>query len=515
VFRNIGMDAVYIHDSTDISVESCDIYDVGLRGIHIKKNGNTDTLERANITIFNNYISDTGRDSSRNRYTAGVYVDSGVGAVIVNNTICNMKNSAIRYSGNMQKIQNNEIYNCVKEAADAGAIYSGRSFTEYGTVIENNYFHTFGAGLTSQEAGAVFWDDKHSGNTFAGNIVDMVDTPNTVGVIIGGGRDNIVENNIFVGDTAVYGADRNISSFTKYYDNAEFKSFTNAANVSDAKSISDDDWKSAYKTKFPNIMANYNELISGKYTRANTIKNNKITGTIELEPNMENESTLFGNTQINVTDELLNSFLSGAVGLNREFAPSKSELSFKLLYPFDNSSVFGDGITLKWSKCYFANSYIYEVSDKADFSTIIASGETYTNTVDITGLSKNTRYYWRVTGVNNSRYLDYTVECSDVYSFTLSEGVYLSSLSYDKDANTISMDVVNDSDDDRTLCFVVALKDSLGNFVDAKVFDNQSIAQTPCTVDTSFDQAGDVIELYIFDSQAKLSPITIKYRFEV
>lgn len=549
-FRNIGMDGVYILTSTDIDIDSCTIYDTGLRGVFVKNSGDADNLEGCGITISNCYISDAVRDSGTNN-DAGILITANcVGVTVKNNTICNMKNSAIRYGGNLHTINNNEIYNCVMDTDDAGAIYAGRSFTEYGTVIKNNYIHTYGAGFETQGAGAVFWDDQHSGNSFVGNIVDACNMKNASGIRIGGGRDNVIEGNIFVGGDAVRSADRTVSfpeeyidgGNNKYYDEDIFQSFTKAATgVDDAYNITDEDWKSAFKTKFPDIMVNFDELRNQKkYSRANTIEGNVMTGKLSIAELMTADSTIADNavpgdtsaflnaadsdyrltndylaTLTNASDKLLTEDYDTAIGLDRDFAPSLSDRSFGLVYPFDNSSVYGDSVTLKWNKCDFANSYIYEVSDTADFSNPVASGETHVNTVDITLPDKNTKYYWRVTGVNNSRYLDYDIVCSDVYSFTFSEGIYLSSLSFNEESNTISMNVVNDSEADTTVCFVVALKDTEGNLVDARVLENQSISQSPCTVSTSFADSGDVIELYIIDSMATLVPITIKYRFVI
>ncbi len=69
----------------------------------------------------------------------------------------------------------------------------GRDWTERGTVIRHNYFHDIkGPGLYG--AMAVYLDDAASGILIAGNVFFRAGRA----AFIGGGRDNIVENNIFV-----------------------------------------------------------------------------------------------------------------------------------------------------------------------------------------------------------------------------------------------------------------------------------------------------------------------------
>jgi hypothetical protein len=74
-----------------------------------------------------------------------------------------------------------------------GAIYSGRDWTFRGNVIRNNYFHDL-EGSGNLGAVAVYIDDLGSGFHIAGNVFYKCNKA----VQLGGGRDNKVDNNLFI-----------------------------------------------------------------------------------------------------------------------------------------------------------------------------------------------------------------------------------------------------------------------------------------------------------------------------
>jgi hypothetical protein len=105
--------------------------------------------------------------------------------------------TAILLSGNDHWIEFNEIHHVCTETGDAGAFYMGRDLTQRGTVIRYNYFHDLGKSLqadTFVDVMAVYLDDCTCGTTIFGNVFVRAGRA----AMIGGGRDNTVENNIFV-----------------------------------------------------------------------------------------------------------------------------------------------------------------------------------------------------------------------------------------------------------------------------------------------------------------------------
>ena len=100
---------------------------------------------------------------------------------------------AIWYRGNDHVIEFNEIHSVCYESNDAGAVYGGNNWSMRGTVIRHNFIHHV-LSLSGHGCNGVYLDDLFSGNTLYGNVFHRVRRA----AFIGGGRDNVVENNVFV-----------------------------------------------------------------------------------------------------------------------------------------------------------------------------------------------------------------------------------------------------------------------------------------------------------------------------
>jgi len=129
---------------------------------------------------------------------------SGVGNRAAHNLIHDCPRFGVLYGGNDQTIELNHIRHVDLETADTGATYSGGRdwLSPRGTVIRYNYLHDiFGYGkehgswVSPHYAWGIYLDDNSAEVHVVGNIV--------VGALRGllhfhCGRDNLVENNIFV-----------------------------------------------------------------------------------------------------------------------------------------------------------------------------------------------------------------------------------------------------------------------------------------------------------------------------
>ncbi len=186
--RNTGDVGVNISGGTGNGVIACDIYETGAGGIKLS-GGDRLTLTPAGHFARNNYIHHYSR--WHRTYRPGVKI-SGVGNQVSHNLIHDAPHNAILLSGNEHLIEFNEIHHVCLECGDVGAFYMGRDWTARGTIIRYNFFHHLGGlGIGSQ---AVYLDDCASGITVFGNVFYKVQRA----AFIGGGRDNTVENNIFV-----------------------------------------------------------------------------------------------------------------------------------------------------------------------------------------------------------------------------------------------------------------------------------------------------------------------------
>jgi hypothetical protein len=189
VIRNVGGAAVGINDSPDSCVYGCDMYQMGKGGISLT-GGNRTTLTSANLVAENNHIHHYSRWSRM--YNAAIALH-GVGNRAVHNLIHDAPHMAIAFGGNDHVIEFNEIHNVCEESNDAGAMYAGRDWTMRGQVIRYNYLHQIN-GFEAKGCVGVYLDDMFASASIHGNIFHQV----TSAAFIGGGRDNTVENNVFV-----------------------------------------------------------------------------------------------------------------------------------------------------------------------------------------------------------------------------------------------------------------------------------------------------------------------------
>ena len=213
VLRNIGNLAVSINGGTKNGVSGCDIYETGDGGVNLA-GGDRMTLTAAGNFVENCYIHDFSRWSRT--YRPGVSIN-GVGNRISHNLICDAPHSAIILGGNDHMIEFNEIHDICRETGDAGAFYMGRDWTWRGNEIRFNYFHDLGGyddkhGFS--DTMAVYLDDWASGSRVYGNLFYKANRA----VMIGGGRDNTVQNNTFVDcRISVHVDARGIAAWTKPY----------------------------------------------------------------------------------------------------------------------------------------------------------------------------------------------------------------------------------------------------------------------------------------------------------
>jgi hypothetical protein len=187
--RNCGESAIEITGSVNCGAEACDIYNAGAGGIRIEA-GDRKTLTPGNCYADNNYIHDIAR--LRRVYFPGVSI-SGVANRITHNLITMVPHMAIGFLGNDNLIEYNEIDSACYESNDAGAIYTGRNWTMRGNVIRYNYLHNI-SGFEGKGCVGIYLDDAFSSAEISGNVFRKVSRA----MMIGGGRDNKVLNNIFV-----------------------------------------------------------------------------------------------------------------------------------------------------------------------------------------------------------------------------------------------------------------------------------------------------------------------------
>jgi hypothetical protein len=193
--RNAGGWGVFIDGGVHHAVRGCDIHEVGEGGVMLS-GGDRPTLAAAGHVAENNHVHHYAR--LQRTYRPAVEV-KGVGNAVLHNHIHHAPHNGILLNGNDHLIEFNRIHHVCQETGDVGAYYMGRDWTMRGTVVRHNHFADL-TGPGRLGAMAVYLDDCASGITVVGNVFVRACRE----VLIGGGRDNLVENNLFIdGDPAV------------------------------------------------------------------------------------------------------------------------------------------------------------------------------------------------------------------------------------------------------------------------------------------------------------------------
>jgi hypothetical protein len=190
--RNMGNWAVKVYGGLKHGVVGCDICQTGQGGVHLEA-GDRKTLTPAGHYADNNHIHHTARWDPVYQQAITVF---GVGNRATHNLIDNVPHVAIGFTGNDQTIEYNEIHSAVFQSNDAGAIYTSppdETWSMRGHKIRYNYLHNI-HGFENKGCLGVYLDDCFSSADISSNVFYDVATP----ILIGGGRDNIMTNNMFV-----------------------------------------------------------------------------------------------------------------------------------------------------------------------------------------------------------------------------------------------------------------------------------------------------------------------------
>ena len=162
--------------------------------------------------IENNLIHDLGWADPFG--SGGICVTAFFGLDIRHNVLYNIAREAVGLNGQCRNtnFEYNVISNAMMQSEDGGAFYHGRSHEARGNIIRYNLFCNIPTGAGRY---AIYLDDGMTGQEVYGNLFyDAGD----VGIIMNGGRDNYIHDNIFMEKT---GDRRSFWTNDKYYGAAE------------------------------------------------------------------------------------------------------------------------------------------------------------------------------------------------------------------------------------------------------------------------------------------------------
>lgn len=191
-----------------------DLYEIGRGGISMS-GGDRKTLTPSRHLAENNHIHHFGRVLKC--YQTGIQVD-GVGAIVRHNLIHDGPHMGLGSTGNDHVMEFNHLHHLCMEGSDNGAFYTGRDWTFRGNVLRYNIIHdVIGYGFDKVDAQkgviryssphaaqGIYLDDAVGGFVVFGNVLYRI---GDMMIQLGGGRDNIIENNIFAGGNPAIGTD--------------------------------------------------------------------------------------------------------------------------------------------------------------------------------------------------------------------------------------------------------------------------------------------------------------------
>jgi len=188
--RNSGKTGITISGGTDNGVVGCEITQTGAGGIALG-GGDRKTLTPAKNFATDNHVHHFSRLQRTYAPAVGLH---GVGNRVAHNLIHHAPHVAVLFGGNENVMEFNQIHNVCQETGDVGVFYTGRDWTVRGNVIRHNLIHDVsGPGLYGAQG--IYLDDCASGTIVRGNVLFKVQRA----MLIGGGRDNIIEGNVIVG----------------------------------------------------------------------------------------------------------------------------------------------------------------------------------------------------------------------------------------------------------------------------------------------------------------------------
>ena len=213
-----------------ITVQNCKIGCSGYRGLDINgydnyiynneishtgyaalllSGGDTALGIPSNSVADNNYVHNFGE--IKTVYEAGLY-GYGVGFTFTHNEVAYSPHLAVSTDGRDMVMKYNYIHDVCREAGDAGAVYV-MWWSNQGLVFENNFICNV---YNMYELGApcgFYCDDGGSGRTVRCNLFYNV-AGNSI--MIGGGKDNIITDNVIVKGPNSYTASLYYDSRTWY-----------------------------------------------------------------------------------------------------------------------------------------------------------------------------------------------------------------------------------------------------------------------------------------------------------
>lgn len=474
--KSAGKFGIFANNVTNTVIDGCGVSDISKGGINVNWDAYHDPdLKAQNNIVKNCEVHNIGTEN----FIAGAVYVGGTGNKVTHNTVYDTPHMAIWFDGNDNTVEYNEIFGALKYCDDAGIIYTNAGPYGYGNVVQYNYIHdchTLNPEPT--ELYIIYLDYITNGITVKNNIIDAGEDDVVYHAfgLFGGGRDNVLDSNVFIGNTSFLLSNRYQSG--TMHDNL----ITGAVLPKFINSLTDSQ-RELWFEKYPGLEEEYNFYKNSENDKIGVPRDCKITnntfssayyGTLSssnFETNAEykaffkkkasggfvsteNNGTVSGNTYVsslNTADLPAMSAGGGDISIDGT--------SPDIIYPQNGAVLESGAHTLVWEKAAGAESYSVQISRKGDTSAAVFEAETTENFAD-TELAQG-KYVMKLTAKNGGEEKSVTAEfeCRDVALYTTSgelESVACDTVIY------VSVPISNDT-------VTPELRDANGNLVESTV----------------------------------------------
>ena len=191
--QRFGGDGIIVEGGQHHGIFNCTIQTMGCGGTRVA-GGDREALTPGKHFVENCQVRDISR--LKRTYTPAVHLD-GCGNRIAHNLFENMPSSAMRVEGNEHLIELNVVRRVVQESDDQGGVDMFGNPLYRGVVYRWNRWSDIRGG-TQHGAAGVRLDDMISGIAVYGNLFERCGAVHFGGVQIHGGKENLVDGNLFI-----------------------------------------------------------------------------------------------------------------------------------------------------------------------------------------------------------------------------------------------------------------------------------------------------------------------------
>ena len=359
---------------------------------------------------------------------------------ISNNLLHTMNNGGIISKGTESLVSYNEIYDVCRLISDCGGIYQGMHYSLMNLEVAYNMVYNINGRFDASYKGysGIYMDDCGSGGYMHHNLIANQKS----GLVHNGGKNlRYIANNVFVEGSPISfharGEDPTWDDYVKK--NLMDEHFIFAKEIPELmknypvfQDIADGRLRQPYNSEIVDNITN-KDLRTAKagaeddfdrIAELGKVENNTATTDTDIYVDFEHmDMRLKMGTEIqkkhpnNLNEE---NFDINSIGMTWD-PKDKIDTSFVKYYPADGAvEVDNSECTFFWSAALMADKYRIQVATDENFTELIIDDETYYNnyTTDMLN-SEETKYYWRVSAINERRYYETAWDAKDgVASFT-------------------------------------------------------------------------------------------------